>query len=86
MFSEATNAYKNNNIGKLIEIAAKTKIEIPNIGEESIYILENNIKEVEKEIKSKKQTTAWGWYRAKTEKQKKEIAKAILKSRGVTNG
>mgnify|MGYP003116636752 CR=1 FL=1 len=86
LFSEAARAYKNNNMGKLIEIATKANIEVPNIGKESIYILESNIKEIEEEIKHKKQTTSWGWHRAKNDKQKKDIVKAIFASRGIKNG
>ena len=86
LFSEAARAYENNNMGKLIEIAAKTKVDIPDIGEESIYILEDNIRKIQEEIKHKKATTAWGWYRSKNDKQKEDIIKAIFASRGIKSG
>ncbi len=84
LFSEAVEAYKNNDMGKLIDLAAKTQIDIPDLSEDSIYLLEDSIEKIKEEIKNKKETTAWGWYKAKDTIERVKIIEAILKTRGIS--
>ena len=80
LFSDAIVAYENNDLGKLLEISNSIKIEIPNLSNDCIYILEENIASLIKEIDSKKITSAWAWYNAENEEKKLLILKHIANS------
>ena len=71
-------------MGKLINLAAKTQVDIPDLSEDSIYILEESIERIKKEIKSKKETTAWAWYKTKDTIEKVKLIEAILSTRGIS--
>ena len=70
-------------MGKLVEIAASEKIEVLNLDESSIYLLEDSIERMKKEIENKKQTTAWSWYKSKDDNQKRNIVETILRMGGI---
>ena len=84
VFSEAVDAYNSDNIAKILEIAGTLNIEVTNLSEESLSLLKNNIDTLNNEIQEKKQTTAWAWYNAgNDEEKKKTIIQFILKFKGI---
>ena len=83
LFSQASQAYADNDIATLLDIAGRTNVEIDELSEASILLLEKNIQKISEEINSKKETTAWAWHKAKTEEQKEAIIKHILKIKGI---
>ena len=70
-------------MGKLLDLATKTQIDIPDLSEDSIYILEDSIERIKEEIKKKKETTAWLWHKTKDTTERVKIIEAILKTRGI---
>ena len=84
LFAEAAQAYSENDIGKMIEIAALINIEIAELSFETIALLRDNIEKITKHITLKKQTTGWAWHKTKTEEDKLKIVKYILSTRGIS--
>ena len=84
LFSQAAEAYANNDIGRLLDIAGAANIELTELSPESVSLLKNNIETIFKEIYNKKQTTAWAWYNAQSDEEKEVIIKNILIYKGVT--
>mgnify|MGYP003124487611 CR=1 FL=1 len=82
LFSKAAKAYSESDIGKLLEIAGTIGVEIQELSQETIILLDKNIDDLEKEIKSKKQTSAWMWAQAKSNSEKDEIIQYILNNKG----
>jgi hypothetical protein len=83
LFSQASQAYADNDIATLLDIAGRTNVEIDELSETSILLLEKNIQNISKEITTKKETTAWAWHKAETEEQKEVIIKYILEMKGM---
>ena len=83
MFSQASNAYSEGDFGKLLEIASSLNIEILKLSEESLKILENNIKTLSLEVLNKKNTVGWMWDKASTDEEKEGLIKKILISKGI---
>jgi len=83
LFSQASQAYADNDIATLLDIAGRTNIEIDELSEASILLLHKNIQKISENINSKKETTAWAWHKAKTEEQKEVIIKHILERKGI---
>ena len=77
-FSEAAQAYAENDIGKLLVIAAEENVNIDNLSEETITNFDKNIDDLKKEIDNIKQTTAWKWYLSTTEEEKDKIIQDIV--------
>ena len=84
MFAKAAKAYSKNDMGKLLEIAGNINLEVPNLSSETIFLLEENIDNLEKDINNKKQTSAWLWSQAKLDSEKDEIIKYIINNKGVS--
>jgi len=80
LFAEAAEAYEDNDMGKLLEIAGIIRIEIPNLSDESVDILRGNILYLSKEIESMKTTSAWVWYRAQSHEEKIDILEKMVKT------
>jgi len=83
LFSKAANAYAENDIGKLLEIAGELNIELLELSPESILLLESNIEILSSGIVNKKKTTGWSWHCAKSQEEKESIVQAILKMKGI---
>ena len=83
IFSEAANAYKTQDVGKLLDLASLLNIEFTNLSEDTIFQLEKNIKLLNDHIVNKKSTTAWKWYTADSDEVKKNIIMHILSCEGI---
>jgi len=83
IFSAAAEAYKSNNVAKLLDLAALLNIEFTDLSEDTINILENNITSVNKYIHNKKTSTGWKWHTSKSDEEKVEIITFILKTEGI---
>jgi hypothetical protein len=83
LFSQASQAYANNDIATLLDIAGRTNVEIDELSEASILLLKKNIQNISKEISSKKETAAWAWHQSETDEQKEVIIKHILTTKGI---
>lgn len=83
-FEEAAAAYAEKDVGKILQIAGELNISLPELSNETIQTLENNIQDLKTKINEKKNTTAWAWYLAKNDEEKDNILKYIIKSKGAT--
>ena len=83
-FSEAAEAYQNNDLGKLLEISSAINIEITDLSEESLLLLEENIKFIENEVLMKKRTVGYQWHCAQSPEDKNKIVHFWFKERGIT--
>ena len=84
LFAQAAKAYSENDVGKILEIAGLINIEIPELSDDAISLLQNNINEVYKEVETRKKSSAWYWYHSNTEEEKLNIIKHILGSKGIS--
>ncbi len=84
IFSEAAEAYQENNVAKLLDLASSLNIEFTELSEDTLKLLENNITSMNQYIINKKSTTAWSWHMTKTDEDKKMVIKNILKLAGIT--
>ena len=82
-FSDATTAYDENNIARLLDIAGALNIELSGLGAESIALLKNNINKLTEDISNMKKTTAWAWHGAENEETKRDIILNIFKYKGI---
>ena len=73
IFDKAARAYENNNLAQMLDIAGGLNIEILELSQESIILLENNIKNIVNDISTLKGQTAWHWANAKTDEDKNKI-------------
>jgi|TARA_R110000824_G_scaffold294562_1_gene482947 hypothetical protein len=78
LFKSAAEAYKDNNISKLIEIANLIDLPIPAFSAESIYILETKIKDLGEHIKDLRNTSAWRWSHLKDEEEKNNLIRTLM--------
>jgi hypothetical protein len=84
IFSEAAEAYQENNVAKLLDLASSLNIEFTELSEDTLKLLENNITSMNQYIVSKKSTTAWSWHMTQTDEDKKMVIEKILKLAGIT--
>ena len=80
LFAEAAEAYRESDLGKLLEIASVVRIDIPNLSDECLFILQDNIQELIKKIDNKKTTSSWAWYGAKNHEDKMIILEKIIQT------
>jgi hypothetical protein len=78
LFAEAAAAYKNNDMGKILEIAGLINIEVTHLSPESVKMLEKNVIEIEKKINNNKSTFSWKWHNTKIESEKEKIAQKLF--------
>ena len=83
IFSQATKAYQESDLGKLIELSHEARIENFELSEESILLLEKNIILLKNNIDTLKNTVAWTWYNSKSEQHKDKIIEDIIISKGI---
>ena len=83
LFTQAAKAYSENDVGKILEIAALIDVDVLELSSDTISLLQNNINKVYKEIETRKKSSAWFWHHANTEEEKLTIIKHILKSKGI---
>ena len=84
IFSEAAEAYQENNVAKLLDLASSLNIEFTELSEDTLKLLENNITSMNQYIVSKKSTSAWSWHMTQTDEDKKMVIEKILKLAGIT--
>ena len=85
LFKESAQAYASNDMGKMLQIASKTNIEVPkDISPETISLLQENILSIHNDIKKHKETVSWAWYKAKNKQEKEVIITNILYHIGAT--
>jgi hypothetical protein len=83
VFLRASEAYENQDIATLLEIAASFNIELTSLHPETLALFENNIKTISDEIVMKKGSVAWAWSQAKTDEEKDKLLQIILKNKGI---
>ena len=83
VFLKASEAYENQDIATLLEIAASFNIELTSLHPETLALFENNIKTISDEIITKKGSVAWAWSQATTDEEKDKLLQIILKNKGI---
>jgi hypothetical protein len=83
IFLKAAKAYRENDLGKILEISGSLNLELLELSNESINLLEKNIKTISKNLSNMKQTVAWGWHNATSDEDKTSLIEAILKDKGI---
>ena len=78
VFSEASLAYKEQDIATLLNIAGRLNIELVELSPESVKLLENNVNSLSDHIDNKKTTTSWAFHVAKSDEEKKAVVQAII--------
>ena len=82
LFQEAVQAYREDNLARLLEIAGNENIEITELSQESLVLLEKNIETISEEILTLRQTAGWRWHHAKTDEERNAIMSLVLSTRG----
>jgi hypothetical protein len=77
-FSQAADAYADNDIASLLNIAGYLNIEILKLSDESVLLLEKNISTLNKEINIKKDTVAWRFYQAASPEEKEIVIQTLI--------
>ena len=85
MFSQASQAYANQDIATLLNIAGNVGVTVDSLSEESLLILEENIKTISLEIYKMKKTAGWSWFRFKTEEQRRSLIVELFKFKGISH-
>jgi hypothetical protein len=78
VFSEASLAYKEQDIATLLNIAGRLNIELIELSPESVKLLENNVNSLSDHIDNKKTTTSWAFHVARNDEEKKAVVQAII--------
>ena len=78
VFSRASEAYSDNDIALLVEIALKLNIEIENISEESLSLIEKKITDIKEDLFHKTKTLSWAWSQTKSEEEKRTLIEKTL--------
>jgi hypothetical protein len=78
IFSDAAEAYSNDDIGKLIEICSQLQIEVNNLSEDSLNSFTENINKLSNVIEEKKQTVAWLWHNTSSDEEKEGLAQFLI--------
>tara|TARA_R100000008_G_scaffold85797_2_gene76672 strand:- start:111 stop:677 length:567 start_codon:yes stop_codon:yes gene_type:complete len=78
LFAEAAEAYEKNDIGKLLEISGIIRMDMPDLSEECIDTLRDNILHLSGEIEDMKTTSAWVWYKAQSHEEKMNILEKMV--------
>ena len=78
MFSNATKAYEQNNVGTLLNLAGALNIELNSLSPETVKLLENNIVLLSQEINTLKNTAAWAFHSADSDEQKEKVILTVI--------
>lgn len=81
IFSDAVKAYKDNNLGRLLEIASQLNIELGSLSKGALNLLEKNVDSVKKEIHTKKSTVAWAWSQDSSDEARKHLIEFLIDQR-----
>lgn len=81
-FSKAAEAYADNDLATLLDLAGRLNIELLELSESSIALLEQNVKKLAMEIHQRKQTSAWAWSQCKSDEEKDSIIQQIIAMKG----
>lgn len=81
LYKQALQAWQSKSYDRLYQIALELNIEPPECSEESISILEEIAKDLDKQIHVKQSCVLWSWGTG-TDQQKEVIIDAYLKLRG----
>ncbi len=82
IFKEVTDNYETNNLVGLIMICNQHKIRLPDLTDENIQEIEENIRATEEKINQHRQTIAWIW--ANTKENKSELREQIQSMIGIS--
>ena len=74
-------AYKDNDLGRLLEIASQINIELGSLSKEALKLLEKNVDSVKKEIHTKKNTVARAWSIDSSDEARKYLIEFLLEQR-----
>jgi len=76
-FRKAAQAYAEDNIAILLEIAGQYNIELTSLSDETLALLQNNIEMLQKSIVSKKGSAAYCWSQKKTPEERLALLKQL---------
>tara|TARA_R100001086_G_scaffold155247_1_gene82899 strand:+ start:324 stop:866 length:543 start_codon:yes stop_codon:yes gene_type:complete len=82
-FEDAFDAYKNNDLAMLLEIASAINIEVSQLSAASIFLLEQNIASLEESIANKKITFGYQWAIAENDDVRKKLTQMWFKEKGI---
>ena len=85
-FANATAAYKENDLGKLVEIGALMGIEFPPQSAEALQLLKKSVDTLQDKIFNKQQTTGWVWHNAQNDEERNRIVQFIINQQEKDNG
>ena len=83
IFAEAAEAYNNNDIGKILDLAGSLNLEIIELSKESVLLLELNIKKLNEYIQCRKSSPAWAWSQTTTDEEKQNIILFMMQNKGI---
>ena len=83
IFRVATMAYKKEDLAKLLEIASDLRIRISELSDDSLKLVQDNIKDLENKVEELKQSTGWAWYNCRSDEEKDMLARMILSYKGI---
>ena len=78
LYIRARHALENSDFFELLRISQDLDLETPEITEEQIVQIEQQIKDIKKELNMLESTIAWHWYFAKDEATKQKILKKVF--------
>jgi hypothetical protein len=82
LFAMAAVAYRKNDVGTLLNIAADLDIDIPPLSPQALRSLEKNVNKLNRRVDSSKETIGWLWSLVTSHEEKLELLKKMLLSRG----
>ena len=85
-FANATAAYKENDLGKLVEIGALMGIEFPPQSIEALQLLKKSVDTLQNKIVNKQKTTGWAWHNAQNDEERNRIVQYIIEQQEKDNG
>lgn len=84
LMKHATQANEDHDLIEMLDVHESLGLESPELSDDHIKIIEDNIKQKEQQIKTIKSQDAWTWYHADPT-QRQQIEQMILKSVGKIN-
>ena len=82
-FFKAREAYENNNIAELVSLCTKHNIDVPEyLIEAENQSLQESIRNLEQQIKTKQNTLAYQWYLSETDEQRQRLLDMVMQQYG----
>ena len=79
LYLEATEAKKENNLQKLLDVGKKLNLNLTEISRDQLDILESNISQLQEKIHNIKNSYAWVWFHG-SQSRRHEVVYAFLSS------